>query len=863
MAQQLNTIMETSTLNQKSTEKFNENETSLLGDQHTEGQQDVVEFVSDGAQQPLSFTNNDLSNIQHLVTGGKKHMIEDFLARPVLAESGSLSSQDVYGKAVHNDTFLGVLFNNPVIANKMKDFYAGSFTFCARITVNAQPFHTGLYYLTMYPIYNLTTIGHPEYNKMTLDHYRTDCGLPSLYRLPHVSGFPGAYISLGATSEQIIRVPYVGMHALVNLCQALNNLVSLVCVTPLRGATNSERVPFNLYYWLEDVNMIGTDPYEPMSVVQFQGNPINMTGNKQTAAKESQRKSKGVVSSVAGTVSDVASSLSRIPVVGDIAGPVSWAADAVSGIASIFGFSKPIDQRPVRPVLINPHRDMPLSDGTYAGSALVLNRTAGVVSKSLGPVEEDEMSINYIINRPNLINKFTWSTENTVGEQLFWNFLIPSEMHMGEFITSNENTDIPLKCTSHTYMSYLSTLFMYYRGTISITFNVVANNFYSGRLRIRYVLNTREGALVPGQYSDVDAYSQVMDIRTSSVFKIDFPFVDVNPWRSTNHVQDLKDVGERMPMFQVFVETPLMAPDTVNPSIDVWMSVSGGEDFMFSGPRMLQTKPLLPKVLNYTAPKAVVLQGFIEQDTSDNIAQEFCICERPPAEANAAALASAVGDPIVSLRTLAKRQMHVGRYLFPQDAVSMILPFLQINNFYNTKSHVTGVSYIDKINALFRFRKGGMRFTLTGLPEGSRLKLVDLTEMSLGQRYTFINQSGIPTAKFINLLDAGKVAREDAFEVLPTIVDLPYTPNIQGSLQFEVPYYSIYQALDAGSVMVPEGPEHRILMSTLPQIKVSNVGVAIHTPTAETGFAVDMYIGSADDYNAGYLIGPPIDYRIN
>jgi hypothetical protein len=107
----------------------------------------------------------------------------------------------------------------------------------------------------------------------------------------------------------------------------------------------------------------------------------------------------GPVSKVAEAFGSVATLAQGIPVVSQLAKPVKWVADAVGGLASIFGLSKESNHNTV--TYVNPifGRFMENSDGQDNSRMLALSVMNRIDSSQMIPEVADEMSLGYIKRR--------------------------------------------------------------------------------------------------------------------------------------------------------------------------------------------------------------------------------------------------------------------------------------------------------------------------------------------------------------------------------------------------------------------------------------------------------------------------------
>lgn len=125
----------------------------------------------------------------------------------------------------------------------------------------------------------------------------------------------------------------------------------------------------------------------------------------------------GVISKPASTVARWANWLSDVPVIGRFARATEIGANAVSGIASIFGFSKPLmleDLRHFKPRLFGPFAITEGRDNAYKLTLDPKNEVS-IDPSIIGLPAKDSMAFANIISREGLIGDFDWLGEHISG----------------------------------------------------------------------------------------------------------------------------------------------------------------------------------------------------------------------------------------------------------------------------------------------------------------------------------------------------------------------------------------------------------------------------------------------------------------
>ena len=559
----------------------------------------------------------------------------------------------------------------------------------------------------------------------------------------------------------------------------------------------------------------------------------------------------------------------------------------------MFGYSKPHEARPPTHIANLPFYTFAHTESVSQTNKMTLSKDAGIMVKPLGPVPDEEMAIQYVAGRSAMYRSFDWLTTDPEDKILACDYITPQTFFYRQYFNVRRNDDTfhnGTDCIVHTFISYLASMFMYWRGGIKLTFNVAANKYFSGRLRILYQLDAENASPVanptqePVKGNYIRYFSKIIDIRDANTFTVEFPYVDVNPWRTTTVVGARG--WERAPKFYVIVEKALKSPESnVGNKITTWISVSAADDFVVSGPRITSnefnvpyayqffaaptsapssptpTPPANPPLSPPTTPAAemrkffelnqdlpvVRAQGFTKTANSDATPAEIMMTERPPHEANVAAHTRAVGDPITSLRSLLHRPMMQCQVSMAAGSMGMINPWE--SKFYDSATDTTNLAintFLDRVKALYRFQAGGMRIYITGLPyQPVHFKTIN-TEQIYSNKTQFTIFKKMNGGVYV-VNPFGK----NSFLQLPRIADSIVREDLSGMASFELPYYTIYERADNMTYM-PSTTDAW-------DIEPSGARTALVWYN-DVDVTLNIYVAVADDYSMGYLMGPPITF---
>jgi hypothetical protein len=260
-------------------------------------------------------------------------------------------------------------------------------------------------------------------------------------------------LSVGTEIE--MRIPYVSPHVYYNLItgQGSFGAIYLVVYSQLRDQiTGTGSVEYTIWAHLEDVDVqyptganifTGSAPNfaslgQKMSAGNFTEKDLREVWNSrayekqpdkifaQVASELKQLKDSGTISSGVGQVSEGLSTLSRIPILGNMFTRPAWISAQASNIFKMLGFSKPTTQGlPCESKLRGQNR-MANYDGADTSHKMALSAQNEIETKSgLAGTFADEMDLGHILSIPNFWDSFTWNTTDVTSTILWDNFVTP------------------------------------------------------------------------------------------------------------------------------------------------------------------------------------------------------------------------------------------------------------------------------------------------------------------------------------------------------------------------------------------------------------------------------------------------------
>jgi hypothetical protein len=564
---------------------------------------EVVQFTP---LNPVLLTNAETSSEQN---------IHDFLMKPYRFSSGSLASTDV------SSTFTAInlptaLTSVEPYASKLKGFMGMRADITVRLQVNANKFQQGRYILAFCPL-----VGSGTSNIEVATNMRF-ANLTTITQLPHVE------IDLSLETEAILKIPYVSFmsHLPINpTTPTLNGLLGQLKLFPyssLVSVAGSTTASYDIYMNFDNIHLAA--PVVPQSG-KFKPNLV--TG-------EQRSKGVGPIESAATKISRVSNMIGdEVPSLTFLAAPVTWASNLIGGIASVFGWSKPINLGHTQRVITSNAAYMANSDAidnSYSISVFAQNQVE--VLPGFAGNDVDEMSIDFIKSIPAYYKTFTFDTTKVSGD-----ILLDLPLNPSTFETTFVSGTKTVRC--QTPLTALTNFFNYYRGGVRLTFKIVKTEFHSGRIALTF--NPLAPYQASASISVANApyvHREIIDIRDGNSFDFVVPYVALTPYRSVN------DAFANLTMTVI---NPLIAPATVSSSITFLLEIAGAPDVEFAVP----TNKTWPNPCAVYNPQ---MSSFIPKADKNSIASSVMGRSQLKHDQFMSARAC-VGEKVVSILSLLKR----------------------------------------------------------------------------------------------------------------------------------------------------------------------------------------------------------------
>jgi len=579
--------------------------------------------------------------------------ISAYLAKPRRYNSYTWASTAVVNDTIFTipDTWAIVSSVTPWI-EKLKGYYGLKATLCVSLQLNATPYSAGRLRLAYYP-------GGDDNPRKASIHFT--------HAIPF-SQLPG--VEMEANDPNVcLRIPYITPLNFYEMTLNSTSWGRLDChvVTPYRtGPDNAQSLQLAVWVWLEDVSLIG----QTHSGIVTQCMDEYVTQAAQPSEKETKP-----FTSFFSNLAKAAASLKSIPVISAYAGIAEWAMQCASGIASVFGWSKPTGSYKLTRSEISGATNTANSTGDDACHSVAVLADAKLQALDDASLYKyDEMSIPFIKSRWSYLTNFTFATSNVAGDRLHLQHNQP-----------RADWQVNLSATQKylTPLAYLGHAFQMFRGGVQYKIKFAKTNFHRGQLQLTYQPGPSVDATLD---TSTYMYREVINLSDCSEVHFTIPFL--------NPVEYL-DTSISFGRWECHVVIPLQAPETVATTIDCSVYVRGAEDFEVLQPR----NPLLVPYVTQSAEESE-LQNL-------NIKDLGYIGSSPQQRMVVSNALRCGSELVLSINSLLKRYSGVLIDTFGANERMDIFPYifgaLDVNNLFNV------TPYQSYLVSPFAFYRGGIR----------------------------------------------------------------------------------------------------------------------------------------------------------
>ena len=804
----------------------------------------------------------------------------DFLQRPVL-----LSQQVWPVGSLHNEAMnvWALWYDNPYVQNKIANYAFLKCNLNVKVILNGTQFHYSRALVSYEPLAARNDFAIYESNVvnniLTLRSQR-----PHFFLDPSCS--QGGSIKLPFFSKQnklriYQRDDFVDMGEL--------NIDAFEVLKHANNGTDS--ITVTTYAWASEVELTVPTVYEPQS---FESIPYTPQGDEYTM-KPSQRISAAILA--------VTEPLSKVPFIGQFALATSMMVKTVGSIAHMFGYSRPaiIDTiQNYKPRFFGYLANTDLPE-TVTKLSVYSKQETTIDPRVTGLSDIDELAINNICQKETFLTSFDWQI-NDAAQTLLYTFLVsPILYNLDSTHAGNEGI-------AHTPMSFVSSLFRYWSGTIKYRFQIVCTKFHKGRLKITYDPASPNVNSHGTDTSNI-VFTRIVDISEKLDFEIDIDWAQHVAYKPTGSIvtstQNYHGTTELSSLYNSFgngyltveVLNELSAPtDGANISINVF--VSTGDDFElavpFSGrsdhedhswfPIPVQALNLIPEgeepkeeEVPFTPQSQEGTIPIVDNDT-DNAPESADAVEKiGNTNMNTIDKKPLVffGERIVSLRTMAKRYCYsYSQFHDVEDSADSNMKswIMEQNNYVLYRGHspqglwtkgVDNYNYcknnmMTNLTPLFAGRRGSIRYKLFIQSNGQipirQIAAVRLMEKASGYVNDLVTTSTASSTNNTNARTSTEVASSmyNGSAIIPV--------EQQPVLEIDTPYYNNYRFYDCKNLTNQVANTHDD-GSIRNNIQFIATGAFHNDDHANRSLSeAKFYMATGEDFNLFFFTGIPLSF---
>jgi hypothetical protein len=496
--------------------------------------------------------------------------LKTYLARPRAINQGTLATGTgrTLERSLVNRSSWSNVFGQQAF-DRMEGAVGFRATMCFRLVSTATPFHQGIVALSW------------QYASVTVDSKNgSRSNFPALTtNLPHVKLDVAEQTAVELKVPFIAPFEYIPVDSTIGVGNLRYGTLAVTRLTDFRLGASQTAARYTLYAWLEDVELIGVAPIATTTVTL------------QAGLVDELRQTK-LISKSLDVATNIVRSADGVPSLTPFSGPTAWFLRHLKGLASSFGFSRPVDETMVERVTHlgyagESHVDMPIpafKASPFQSNMVKLDRVGGT--------NEDHMALSYILSKPAMVFRKVWSSTAALGDYLYAGHVSPSVYWFRDNPTgSSGNRSIPTNATLTTsaflpsHFMYIGSGFRYWRGSIRYTFQFSKTKMHGGRVVATFTPSLLQaqsaplinGVVVPesGATNGVgmQGYTKMFDLRDSSTFDFDVPYISTEAYTL---------YGNSIGTVTLSVASPLNAPTAAADSIDMLVYVSAVGHFEFA-----------------------------------------------------------------------------------------------------------------------------------------------------------------------------------------------------------------------------------------------------------------------------------------
>lgn len=416
---------------------------------------------------------------------GERTDIAEWLSRPLQINSFSWNEGSAFGTSF---TPWADYFNSPTVRRKLANYARVRAKLKVKIVVNASPAYYGIALASYEPL-PLFGGGH------TPIVLGTDYHVVSRSQRPHI------WIKPTTSQGGCLCLPFFYHKNWLDVNKETDfeqmGTLSIESLGTLRNASGvtGSNITISVFAWAEEVELSQT------------------TADFVAQSGVADSFGKGPISSVASAIGGVAGRLRDVPIIAPFARATEIGANAIAGMASIFGYSRTPTIAPPSLMKNQPFTSFASTGLGETVERIVMDPKQGLTidSRTVGLDGTDEMTIQSIVTRESYLTKFEW-VESAAANDRLWQTVVTPDLFV---------YDLSSNAVYNTPMAYMGIPFDYWSGDIIFRFQVVASAYHRGRMVVQWDPVEIPNDLIGN--SNVRT-TQVIDIATTRDFEFQVPY---------------------------------------------------------------------------------------------------------------------------------------------------------------------------------------------------------------------------------------------------------------------------------------------------------------------------------------------------
>lgn len=787
--------------------------------------------------------------------------LDEFLGRRVVIHRATWAVGSALNFTI-NPWFL--FLNNPALKRKLDNFLLVKGDLQLTIMINGTPFHAGMGIMSYLYLNN-------EQNPDVNSYLTTRSQRPNVLVNASTSKggclcvpliIPNNYIRLNTPDKFTSQLGRLSFDSFGNLAQ-INAGTDEVTITIFAQMMNYElSAPTSTLVALASYSSY---VFEPQAQDEYEGD--------------------GPVSGPASAVAAAAGYLTEVPVIGPFALATQIGANAVGGIASLFGFSKPTIIDNVGIMRNTPFANLSVTDmpDTTQKLTVTSKQETTIDSRTVGMDGEDEMMLSFMTKKESFLRSFQYSTLQAQSDYIYAIAVNPA----AEFVVSNSVSAGTQIQYTPTALSFASRPFEAWCGTLKYRFIIVASQFHRGRLGFIYdPVGPPSSDPYNTNFNMIVDLAETRDFTMEVKWQSDRPYCFVRPEGvvtaySTSVTADTFTPNRETSNGALYVQVlnELTVPDGVTP-VEILVYVSAGDDFELANPN-----GAIYNIQHSAFPAADISEYIFEpQAAATEIIPD--VENAPQEEQETQTLTVGVspeimhkplvyyGEQVKSFRQLCKRysyyvtlsgKANVGTparwFSFPMTAFP-VLPGYSLIGMHVTSTpssdyNYTTCNYMTYLRRAYACWRGSIRYKIR--PTCGNVKGIGVTRLSVeSERSKAISQQTPATYPSNGPIDSAqsvsKIAETLYFANSYAPGGESFTPaNTMDALEVEIPYTLPVKFSQTTNAYV--GPNTNRYVDVYPGGDRFNT--IVYSQDTQQSNTVSMHVAAGEDFSFFAFTGAP------